>query len=154
MTERDMTTERMIYLISRAAATCEMRTGDRPDVIEVSRDLYNMLMYSFMVTAHVVQKEEVVGSEERLFGMKLEVNPLKEGMKFILGTEFDLEEMSGRRRKEHGQEDQGADHPEAGRGADLAVREVPVPDGQLGAEAAGVPAGADDLQLGHPGSEV
>ena len=114
MTERDMTTERMIYLISRAAATCEMRTGDRPDVIEVSRDLYNMLMYSFMVTAHVVQKEEVVGSEERLFGMKLGVNPLKEGMKFILGTEFDLDEMNGKRRERH---EQLHDHREPGEGS-------------------------------------
>ena len=114
MMERDMTTERMIYLINRAAVTCEMRTGDRPDVIVVSRDLYNMLMYSFMVTAHVVQKEEVVGSEERLFGMKLEVNPLKEGMKFILGTEFDLDEMNGKRRERH---EQLHDYREPGEGS-------------------------------------
>jgi len=149
-----MTPGEMCWQINRAAAIHEMKTGERPEVIVVSRDLYYELTRTLMVVAHLVQDTEKIGHEERLYGMRLDVNPMQRGMKFILGMEFDLEEMSGRRREEHGQEDQGADHPEAGRGADLAVREVPVPDGQLGAEAAGVPAGADDLQPGHPGSEV
>lgn len=149
-----MTPGEMCWQINRAAAIHEMKTGERPEVIVVSRDLYCELTRTLMVVAHLVQDTEKIGHEERLYGMRLDVNPMQRGMKFILGMEFDLEEMSGRRREEHGQEDQGADHPEAGRGADLAVREVPVPDGQLGAEAAGVPAGADDLQPGHPGSEV
>lgn len=149
-----MTPGEMCWQINRAAAIHEMKTGERPEVIVVSRDLYYELTRTLMVVAHLVQDTEMIGHEERLYGMRLDVNPMQRGMKFVLGMEFDLEEMSGRRREEHGQEDQGADHPKAGRGADLAVREVPVPDGQLGAEAAGVPAGADDLQPGHPGSEV
>ena len=149
-----MTPGEMCWQINRAAAIHEMKTGERPEVIVVSRDLYYELSRTLMVVAHLGQDTEKIGHEERLYGMRLDVNPMQRGMKFVLGMEFDLEEMSGRRREEHGQEDQGADHPEAGRGADLAVREVPVPDGQLGAEAAGVPAGADDLQPGHPGSEV
>lgn len=149
-----MTPGEMCYQINRAAAIHEVKTGERPEVIVVSRGLYDVLMRSFLVTAHLIPSTEFIGTEERLFGMRLEVNPIQHGMKFVLGMEFDLDEVSGRRREEHGQEDQGADHPEAGRGADLAVREVPVPDGQLGAEAAGVPAGADDLQPGHPGNEV
>ena len=114
MTERRMTTERMIYLINRAAATQEMRTGDRPDVIVASRDLYDMLMCSFMVTAHMVQNAEAISHEERLFGMKLEVNPLQHGLKFILGTEFDLDEMNGKRREGH---EQIHDHREPGEGS-------------------------------------
>ena len=149
-----MTPGEMCWQINRAAAIHEMKTGERPEVIVVSRDLYYELTRTLMVVAHLVQDTEKIGHEERLYGMRLDINPMQRGMKFVLGMEFDLEEMSGRRREEHGQEDQGADHPEAGRGADLAVREVPVPDGQLGAEAAGVPAGTDDLQPGHPGSEV
>lgn len=149
-----MTPGEMCWQINRAAAIHEMKTGERPEVIVVSRDLYYELTRTLMVVAHLVQDTEKIGHEERLYGMRLDVNPMQRGMKFVLGMEFDLEETSGRRREEHGQEDQGADHPEAGRGADLAVREIPVPDGQLGAEAAGVPARADDLQPGHPGSEV
>ena len=146
-----MTPGEMCWQINRAAAIHEMKTGERPEVIVVSRDLYYELTRTFMVVAHLVEDTEKIGNEERLFGMRLDVNPMQRGTKFILGMEFELEEKG---REEHGQEDQGADHPEAGRGADLAVREVSVPDGQLGAEAAGVPAGADDLQPGHPGSEV
>lgn len=149
-----MTPGEMCWQINRAAAIHEMKTGERPEVIVVSRDLYYELSRTLMVVAHLVQDTEKIGHEERLYGMRLDINPMQRGMKFVLGMEFDLEEMSGRRREEHGKEDQGADHPKAGRGADLAVREVSVPDGQLGAEAAGVPAGADDLQPGHPGSEV
>ena len=146
-----MTPGEMCWQINRAAAIHEMKTGERPEVIVVSRDLYYELTRTFMVVAHLVEDTEKIGHEERLFGMRLDVNPMQRGTKFILGMEFELGEKG---REEHGQEDQGADHPEAGRGADLAVREVSVPDGQLGTEAAGVPAGADDLQPGHPGSEV
>ena len=149
-----MIPEEAFYLISREAARFECYTNMRPEVIVVSRGLYDALMRSFLVTAHLIPSTEFIGTEERLFGMRLECNPIQHGMKFVLGMEFDLDEMSGRRREEHGQKDQGVDHPEAGRGADLAVREVPVPDGELGAEAAGVPAGADDLRPGRSGSEV
>ena len=149
-----MTPGEMCHQIIRAAAIHEMKTGEHPEVIVASRDLYDALMRSFLVTAHLIPSTEFIGTEERLFGMRLECNPIQHGMKFVLGMEFDLDEMSGRRREEHGQKDEGADHPEAGRGADLAVREVPVPDGQLGVEVAGVPAGADDLRPGRSGSEV
>lgn len=149
-----MTHGEMCWQINRAAAIHEVRTGERPEVIVVSRDLYYELSRTLMVVAHLVEDAEKIGHEERLFGMRLEMNPLQRGMRFILGEEYSLDEKSERRSGEHGQEYQGADHPDAGRGADLAVREVPVPDGQLGTDTAGVPAGADDLRPGRPGSEV
>ena len=149
-----MIPEEAFYLISREAARFECYANMRPDVIVVSPDLYNRLVATYLITCHVLQNEHQIGHEMRMCGMRLDVGREMRGMKFILGNEYDLEEISGRKENTHEQKDEGADHPEAGRGADLAVREVPVPDGQLGAEAAGVPAGADDLRPGRSGSEV
>lgn len=149
-----MIPEEAFYLISREAARFECYTNMRPDVIVVSPDLYNRLVATYLITCHVLQNAHQIGHEMRMCGMRLDVGRGMRGMKFILGNEYDLEEISGRKENTHEQKDEGVDHPEAGRGADLAVREVPVPDGQLGAEAAGVPAGADDLRPGRSGSEV
>ncbi len=101
----DMTPGEMCHLIIRAAAIHEMKTGECPEVIVVSRELYDALTRSLLVTAHLIQSTEFIGTEERLFGMRLECNPIQHDMKFVLGIEFDLDEMSGRRREEHGQED-------------------------------------------------
>ena len=142
------------YLISREAAWLVCYTNRRPEVVIVSPELYNQLVETYLITCHILQNARKIDHEMRMCGMRLDVGREMRGMKFILGNEYDLEEISGRKENTHEQKDEGVDHPEAGRGADLAVREVPVPDGQLGAEAAGVQAGADDLRPGCSGSEV
>ena len=106
-----MTPGEMCWQINRAAAIHEMETGKRPEVIVVSRDLYYELSRTLMVVAHLVEDTEKIGHEERLFGMRLDVNPMQRGMKYILGMEFELEDKG---REEH---EQIHDHREPGEGS-------------------------------------
>ena len=117
-----MTPGEMCYRINRAAAMHEVRTGERPEVIVVSRDLYYILQGSVMVTAHLIQDTKCITAEERLFGMRLEFNPMQRGMNFILGEKYDLGEPCEKRGEEYGQENQGEDHQAPGRGTALADR--------------------------------
>ena len=142
------------YLISREAARFECYTNRRPEVVIVSPELYNQLVATYLITCHMLQNARKVDHEMKMCGMRLDVGREMRGMTFVLGNEYDLEEISGRKENAHGQKDEGTDHPAAGRGADLAVREVPIPDRQLGVETAGVQAGTDNLRPGCSGSEV
>ena len=103
MTQHGMTTQRMIYLINRAAVMQEFRTGVRPDAITVSRAMFDQLAESFMIVLKMLtidQAAPTVDHEMRLCGMTLEMNPLMNDTEFVLGTKYDLKTLETHRREE------------------------------------------------------